>query len=206
MELMRKLGGLTLALTLCFCLLAGCGATADKAAEAAEAESAETQEVQETTAPEEETEGNPAGDAETPEDAEAGEAGFDADALEEALSDVCNVGPGAAGSELRAVKAAGELVNFAALNWNDENAEAIGDAVAAWFEGLEEEEKEEFHLGREMVESQAEAIAATPASTDLLGLMSDAGLEYDLAALDLSHTGDLLQAIREKTGAVTEND
>ena len=200
MKLMKKLGGLTLALALCAGLLAGCGNAADKAADTAAEEVQETQEVQEAAGT-----GEEAQEAET-ETAQEDASDFDAAALTEALNDVCSVGPGAAGSELRAVKAAGELVNFAALNWNDEDAEAIGDAVAAWFEDLEEEEKEEFQLGREMVEGQAEAIAATPTSTDLLGLMSDAGLEYDLAALDLSHTGDLLQAIRENTGAVAESN
>jgi len=203
---MKKLAGLTLALALCAGALAGCGSVGDKAADASQTDgSAQTQSTEETTAPnQEETEASPS-DQETEEPAE-GEPGFDSAALAEALSDVCNVGPGASGSNLRAVKAAGELVNFAALNWNDDSAAAITEAVGLWFENLAEEEKEEFHLGREIVESQAEAISATPTSTELLAMLSDAGLEIDFGSLDLSHTGDFLQAIRSQTGAVTEND
>ena len=194
MKLLNKLGGLTLALALCAGLLAGCGSVTDKAAPP---EEAETQEVQETAEPAVEN---------TEETAEAA-SGFDADALTEALNDVCGVGPGAAGSSLRAVKAAGELVYFAATNWNDDSAQAITDAIGVWFEGLEAEEKEEFHLGREMVENTVGDIVDRPMDPDIQGLLEDAGLpNLGLATLDLTHTDDLLRAIRGQTGAVTEND
>lgn len=197
MKLLYKLGGLTLALALCAGLLAGCGSVADKTAQQSEeSPAAETQQAEETAEPE--------GTAEAPEE---GEPDFDPAALAEALTDVCNVGPGAAGCSLRAAKAAGELVYFAAANWTDDSAQAITDAVGAWFEGLEEEEKEEFHLGREMVETTVADIVERPWDPDIQGLLESAGLpNLGLSTMDLTHTGDLLQAIRSQTGAVTEND
>ena len=195
MKLLKKLGGLTLALALCAGLLAGCGSVADEAAQSEEEAAAETQQVQEN--------------AEAPEenDAEEGEPGFDSAALAEVLNDMCNVGPGAAGCSLRAAKAAGELVVFAALNWNDDSAQAITDAIGVWFEALDEEDKEEFHMGREMVEDTVGDIVDHPDAPETEELLEEAGLpNLGLAAMDLTHTDDLLQAIRGQTGAVTEND
>lgn len=195
MKLLTKLGGLTLALALCAGLLAGCGATADKAVEPAEEEAAQTQEVEESGAQATEETGEEPAEAEEADPAEEGEPGFDSAALAEALNDVCAVGPGTAGSNLRAVKAAGELVNFAALNWTEESGQAIQEAVAVWFQGLDEEAAEEFTLAWGMVAQQARDIAATPTATETLALLSDAGLDLDLSALDLTHTSDLVEAI-----------
>ena len=198
MKLLYKLGGLILALALCAGLLAGCGSVADKAAEPEEEAAAQVQETAE--APE-------AGDTEESTGAEEGEPGFDSAALADALNDICSVGPGAAGCSLRAAKAAGELVAFAALNWNDDNAQAITDAIGVWFEALDEEEKEEFHMGREMVEAAVGDIVDHPDAPETEELLEEAGLpNLGLAAMDLTHTDDLLQAIRAQTGAVTEND
>lgn len=197
MKLLYKLGGLILALALCAGLLAGCGSVADKAAQSTEEEAAaETQQLQENTEPADENS-----------EPSEGEPGFDSAALAEVLNGVCNVGPGAAGCSLRAAKAAGELVSFAALNWNDESAQAITDAVGVWFEALDEEEKDEFHLGWDMVENTVGDIVDHPDAPETEELLAEAGLpNLGLAAMDLTHTDDLLQAIRSQTGAVTEND
>ena len=196
MKLLYKLGGLTLALALFAGLLAGCGSVADTTAQSEEESAAETQQMEEA-----------AELAENAQEAEEGEPGFDSAALAEALTDICSVGPGAAGCSLRAAKAAGELVYFAATSWNDGSAQAITDAIGVWFDALDEEEKEEFHLGREMVETTVADIVDRPWDPDTQGLLESAGLpNLGLSTLDLTHTDDLLQAIRSQTGAVTEND
>lgn len=130
-------------------------------------------------------------------------AGFDEAALTQALDDICSVGSGAAGSSLRAAKAAGELVAFAAENWNDGTQEAIRAAVDEWASKLDQETEYEFHQGFGLVESQAEAIVAEPWSPDVLGMLEDAGLELRLSEMDLSHTGDLLTALRQAADTVT---
>ena len=209
MVLLKKLGILTLLLALCAALLCGCGGTAQEDTEAETKEAAQTQEEQETAAPEETAEAEeeaPDESIETEEPAE-GEPGFDSAALAEALSDVCAVAPGSSGSNLRAMKAAGELVVFSAANWSEDSAQEIRDGVGVWFEALDETEKDAFHQGREAVEQQVQAIVEHPEDPEVLGPLEDAGLpNLGLSAMDLTHAADLLDAIRGSTGAVTEND
>ena len=154
MNLLHKLTGLSLVLALCAALMAGCGSTADKAADAASQEAAQTETAQETTAPETEEaqDGEPAD--ETVEPAE-GEPGFDSSALAEALSEICNVGPGSAGSDLRAVRAAGDLVLFAAGNVTPESIPDVTEGIDAWFAGQDGEALEEFALAWPMVSDYA---------------------------------------------------
>ena len=208
MVFLRKLGLLTLLLALCATLLCGCGGTAREDTEAEAAEAAQTQEEQETAAPEETAEDEDTGEAiEEAEEPAEGEPGFDSAALAEALSDVCAVAPGSSGSNLRAMKAAGELVVFSATNWSEDSAQAIRDGVGVWFEALDEAEKDAFHQGRETVEQQVQAIVEHPEDPEILGPLEDAGLpNLGLSAMDLTHAADLLDAIRGSTGAVTEND
>lgn len=208
MVFLKKLGLLTLLLALCAALLCGCGGTAQEDTETETEEAAQTQGEQETAAPEETAEAGEAAEApdETEEPTE-GEPGFDSAALAEALSDVCAVFPGSSGSNLRAMKAAGELVLFSATNWSEDSAQAIRDGVAVWFEALDESEKNAFHQGREAVEQQVLDIVDRPDDPDILGPLEDAGLpNLGLSAMDLTHAADLLDAIRGSTGAVTEND
>ena len=209
MVLLKKLGILTLLLALCAALLCGCGGTAQEDTETETEEAAQTQEEQETAAPEETAEAEeeaPDESIETEEPAE-GEPGFDSAALAEALSDVCAVAPGSSGSNLRAMKAAGELVVFSATNWSEDSAQAIRDGVGVWFEALDEAEKDAFHQGREAVEQEVLAIVEHPEDPEILGPLEDAGLpNLGLSAMDLTHAADLLDAIRGSTGAVTEND
>jgi len=185
MNLRRSLTGLALTLTLSASLLAGCGSTADKASQSV------TPTVPQTT--------------QTIQSAPGAEA-FDQAALIQALEDISSIGPGASGSSLRAVKAANELVVFAANSWTDDQADAIGDAVWAWFEPLDEDAREEFHQGRELAEVQAIAITKHCEDPDLIGAQEDAGVEPVTGVLDLSHTEDLLRTIRSSTGWVTETD
>ena len=192
MNLLHKLTGLTLVLALCSALVAGCGSTADKAADAASEEAAQTETAQETTAPETEEaqEGETADEAEEPVE---GEPGFDSAALTEALSGICNVGPGSAGSDLRAVRAAGELVLFAAGNVTPESIPDVAEGIEAWFAGQDEEAMEEFGLAWPMVFDYARQIEETP---DLLASqLADAGLEEDFSELDRSMTSYLLEII-----------
>ena len=197
MKLYNKLIGPALALALCAGLLAGCGSVAGQA-DPSEETTVETQQVEAEDPNIDETEaaGGP----------EEGDPGFDAPALLDALNDLCSIGPGAAGCSLRAAKAAGELVSFAALNWNDGTAQGITDAIGGWFEELDEESKEEFYLGWDMVEDTVSDIVDHPDAPETEELLSEAGLpNLGLAALDLTHTGDLMDAIRSQTGMVTEN-
>ena len=192
MNLLHKLTGLSLVLALCAALMAGCGSTADKAADAASQEAVQTETAQETTAPETEEaqDGEPAD--ETGEPAE-GEPGFDSAALAEALGGICNVGPGSAGSDLRAVRAAGDLVLFAAGNVTPESIPDVTEGIDAWFAGQDEEALEEFALAWPMVSDYARQIEETP---DLLASqLADAGLEEDFSELDRSTTSYLLEII-----------
>ena len=202
MVLLKKIGVLTLLLALCAALMCGCGGTVQE-----DTEAAQTQEEQETAALEEKAEAEDAGEAlEEAEEPAEGEPGFDSAALAEALSDVCAVAPGTSGSSLRAMKAAGELVVFSAVNWSEDSAQAIRDGVGVWFEALDEAEKDAFHQGREAVEQQVQAIVDHPDDPEILGPLEDAGLpNLGLSAMDLTHAADLLDAIRGSTGAVTEN-
>ena len=192
MNLLHKLTGLSLVLALCAALMAGCGSTADKAADAPSQEAAQTETAQETTAPETEEaqDGEPAD--ETGEPAE-GEPGFDSAALAEALGGICNVGPGSAGSDLRAVRAAGDLVLFAAGNVTPESIPDVTEGIDAWFAGQDEEALEEFALAWPMVSDYAGQIEEAP---DLLASqLADAGLEEDFSELDRSTTSYLLEII-----------
>lgn len=208
----KTLCALTLILALWAGMLTGCGSADETAAEAPAPD--ETQTVQSDSAvPAEEKTAVDAAEAtpqaagetaeipvETDDSQEEGEPGFDAIALAEALEAVANVGPGTAGSTLRATKAAGDLVNFAARNWNESSAQAITEGIQAWWESLPGEGAEEFDLAWDMVASQARDIANTPTATETLALLADAGVELDLNALDLSHTADLLEAVSAVTG------
>ncbi len=177
----KKLWLLTLA--LCAALLCGCGGADQAEAEPEPAEAAQTQESQEAEA------------------APASESGFNAAALEDALNDVCAVAPGTAGSNLRAVKDAGELVLFSAANWTEENAAKAADAVTGWFAALDADVRDRFRQGLEAVDSQVRNIVDRPWDPEITGPLEDAGLpNLALSAMDLTHAADLLGIIWEKTG------
>ncbi len=174
----KKLWLLTLA--LCAALLCGCGGADQTEAEPEPAEAAQTQEAEETA---------------------EGESGFDAAVLEAALNDVCAVAPGTAGSNLRAVKAAGELVLFSAAGWNEETAAKTADAVTGWFAALDADARDRFRQGLEAVDSQVRSIVDRPWDPEITGPLEDAGLpNLALSAMDLTHAADLLEILREKTG------
>ena len=183
----KKLWLLTLA--LCAALLCGCGGADQAEAEPEPAEAAQTQEA------------DTSGEAQEAEETAEGEPVFDTAALEAALNDVCAVAPGTAGSNLRAVKAAGELVLFSAANWTEENAAKAADAVTGWFAALDADARDRFRQGLEAVDSQVRIIVDRPWDPEITGPLEDAGLpNLALSAMDLTHAADLLGIIWEKTG------
>ena len=172
-----------LSLALCAAMLFGCG-TAEQTGEAEESPEAV---------------GN--ADAGVQQDADLA-ADYDEAALVQALDDCADIAPGSSGCSLRAIRAAGELVSFAALNWTDQTSGAIRERVSAWAQALDEGTAAELREGWDLISDQAAAIAETPQATDILNGLEDAGLgTLDLSGKDLSHTGDLLSCIREAIGA-----
>lgn len=93
-----------------------------------------------------------------------------------ALGSCLGWGPGTAGSSLKSVQAAVEL-----LNWSEENSLARRDGAAVvssftdWYEALSTEEQENFSAVWPIVRAQADAILS--GEGDMEPLLSDAGID-----------------------------
>lgn len=114
-----------------------------------------------------------------------------------ALGSCLGWGPGTAGSSLKSVQAAVEL-----LNWSEENSLARRDsnAVAAsftgWYEALGAEDKENFSAVWPIVRAQADAILS--GEGDMEPLLADAGIDTntlpDYTAADWETLRDAVDA------------
>ena len=194
---------LFLSLALCAALTVACGSVTEESTDSGQTATAAQGEAdrEAAQAPEDPVSAGEEADKtaaeETQPSTESGaDASFDEDALLQALEDVCNVGPGAAGSNLRAVKAAGELVLFSAENWNDAAAPAITERIAAWWEEIPGEGAEEFDLAWDTVSGWIRDIAEHPTDPDVIGPLEDAGLpNLPLSTMDLTNVADLIAVI-----------
>lgn len=114
-----------------------------------------------------------------------------------ALGSCLGWGPGTAGSSLKSVQAAVEL-----LNWSEENSLARRDGSAVvssftdWYEALSDEEKENFSAVWPIVRAQADAILS--GEGDMEPLLSDAGIDTnslpDYTAADWETLRDTVDA------------
>ena len=213
---MHKLFSVLTAAALCAALLAGCGDTGsagnDANANASTATAAPNDDTMTATpspAPADTEANADGGTAGTDDTSGTGDAGtqngtgaaasgtaYSAEGLNKALGGILKVESGAAGGSLQTAQAAAALVEFAITCGTD--SATLGADTKAWLDSLSEADRETLKANWADVCERARGISGDYDNNK--GILADAGVTTDFAALDMSGADAFLNTVDSVLG------